>query len=205
MKFAQQLALVSILLFSVPGCSRYLPRVKPPKIDASAAAEGALAAFDTNQDGAISREESKQCAGIADNWDRYDANGDESISRPELETRFAEWSDGDTGLMNVRVEVIYRGQPLTDAHVQLTPYEFLGPNVLAADGTTDRYGYSFLAIPKDNLPSSQQGVHGMQVGLYRASITHPSVNLPAKYNQQTELSVDLSSAESNLGIRFALM
>ena len=86
----------------------------------------------------------------------------------------------------------------------LVPYEFLGPNVHPAEGTTDRFGFAFMAIPKDLLPKSQQATHAMQVGLYQVLITHPAVELLAKYNEQTELSVDLSSNESNTGIRFAL-
>ncbi len=186
------------------GCSMRLPRVKPPQIDAASAADGALATFDADQDGTISRDESRACAGLRDKWQRYDQNGDDTVSREELEARFSKWTDGDTGLMNVRAEVVYRSRPLTDAIVKLTPYEFLGEKVLAAQGTTDQYGFVFLAIPKDQLPASQQGVHGMQVGLYRVSIKHPAIDLPAQYNRQSELSVDLSPADSNTGIRFVL-
>ena len=198
-----------VLLLSLPlplvlGCSMHLPQVKPPRIDTVAAATGALSKFDADDNSEISPEEAKACQAIADHWSRYDRDGDNVVSRQELEARFADWTDGDTGLMNVRAEVVYRGQPLVDATVKLTPYEFLGPHVLAADGTTDRYGFAFLAIPKEKLPASQQGVHGMQIGLYQASITHPEIQLPAKYNEQTELSVDLSAAESNTGIRFVL-
>ena len=195
---------MTLLLCSV-GCSMALPRVKPPAIDAAAAAHGALAAFDANHDGAISKAEAQAaCSGIADNWDRYDQDGDGSVTQAELESRFQKWTSGDTGLMNLRAEVTFRGKPLPDATVQLTPYEFLGPNVLPAEGVTDRYGYAFLAIPKDRLPASQQATHGMQVGLYRASITHPEQQLPAKFNAETTLAVDLSPNEANTGVRFAL-
>ena len=47
------------------------------------------------------------------------------------------------------------------------------------------------SIPKDLLPASQQGTHGMQVGLYRVEVIHPERNIAAKYNTDTELSVDL--------------
>lgn len=187
------------------GCSLSLPPVKPPRIDTAAAAEGALAEFDIDQDGTISREEARtHCVGMAESWDRYDTDGDDRIDKTELEQRFLAWSDGDTGLMNLRVQLELRGMPLTDADIRLTPFEFLGRNVLPATGTTDQYGYAFMAIPKDLLPDSQQATHGMQVGLYRVSITHPTVKLAQKYNQKTELSADLSAAEANTGIHFRL-
>lgn len=196
--------IVPLFTLVLVGCSLRLPRVKPPQIDASSAADGALAAFDADHDGVISRDESQACAGLRDKWQRYDQDGDDTVSREELEARFSEWTDGDTGLMNVRAEIVYRGRPLTEATVKLTPYDFLGENVRAAEGITDRYGFVFLAIPKDQLPSSQQGAHGMQIGLYRVSITHPDINLAPQYNRRSELSVDLSPADSNTGIRFVL-
>jgi len=39
-------------------------------------------------------------------------------------------------MMNLRAEVIYKGQPFPDAVVKLAPHEFLGPNVLPAEGVT---------------------------------------------------------------------
>jgi hypothetical protein len=187
------------------GCSMHLPAVKPPRIDVEAAATGALEALDADRDGAISRDEANvACVGIANSWDRYDADGNGKVDQSELEARFKKWTDGDTGLMNLRVQVDFRGTPLTEAAIEMTPYAFLGPKVLPAKGETDQYGYAFVAIPKDLLPDSQQGTQAMQIGLYRVSITHPTVELAAKYNTETELSVDLSSSESNTGIRFRL-
>lgn len=184
------------------GCSGALPPVKPPSIDVEAAADGAIAEFDADGDGAISKDEA--CTGMSSLWPRYDQDADGVATRDELKARFEKWTSGDTGMMNLRAEVKYRGQPLDGAVISMTPYEFLGENVLAAEGQTDTYGYAFMAIPKDRLPKSQQLNYGMQVGLYRVSITHPDRNLPARYNDETELSVDLSPSEANTGVRFLL-
>lgn len=191
---------LSVLFFA--GCSGALPAVKPPSVDASAAADGAIAEFDSNGDGAISKDEA--CTGMSNVWERYDQDEDGQATVDELKTRFQRWTGGDTGMMNLRAEVKYRGQLLDGATIVMTPYEFLGENVLPSDGKTDSYGYAFMAISKDLLPKSQQGTHGMQVGLYKVSITHPDRKLPAKYNDQTELSVDLSPSEANTGVRFYL-
>ena len=184
------------------GCSDALPRVKPPQIDARAAAEGALAEFDADGDQTLRSTEA--CMGIQDQWERYDTDSDGQVSLDELQTRFAKWSSGDTGMMNLRAEVRYRGQPLRGARVEMIPYAFLGDDLQAAEGETDNYGYAFLAIPKANLPKSQQTNHGMQVGLYRVSISHPKQDLPARYHEDTVLSVDLSPNEANTGVRFDL-
>lgn len=186
------------------GCSGRLAPVKPPQIDIEAAANGALERFDRDGNSSISKDEADACQGLLDHWDRYDHDADGSVSAAELSRRFSEWTTGDTGLMNLRAEVTYRGRPLPDAQVTLTPFDFLGPNLLRAKGTTDRYGFAFLAIPKDQLPESQRTTHGMQVGLYQISVTHPRIDLPEEYHTKTTLSADLSPAEANTGIRLQL-
>ena len=184
------------------GCNGALPAVKPPSIDVQAAADGAISEFDANSDGSVDKEEA--CMGIRSQWERYDGDGDGSITVEEFATRFEKWTGGDTGMMNLRAQLNYRGQPLTDANITMTPYEFLGDQVLASKGETDSYGYAFMAVPKENLPSTLQTNFGMQVGLFKVAITHPDAKIPAKYNDETELSVDLSPNEANTGVMFNL-
>ena len=192
--------LLSLLLANL-GCSGRLPAVKPPRIDVSAASVGAIEQFDADGDGQVSQSEA--CQGIQAQWSRYDVDEDGFINQSEFQQRFQRWTDGDTGLMNLRAQVTYRGQPLTDASISMTPYVFLGPNVLAAEGVTDAYGYAFMAIPKENLPKSQQTNFGMQVGLYQVSINHPAL-ANAKAEANSTLSVDLSFNEANTGVTFHL-
>lgn len=193
--------LLSVGLLAL-GCSGQLPAVKPPSLDASTAAQGAMAAFDADGDGKLSKAEA--CMGISGSFDRYDTDSDGSATVEEVQARFEKWSGGDTGMMNLRVQVSHRGQPLVGASIEMTPYEFLGENFKPSEGETDSYGYAFMAIPKDQLPESQQLSHGMQVGLYRVAISHPERKIPAKYNDETELSVDLSPDEANTGVQFKL-
>ena len=198
------LTLTAVLLCVLTGCYSNLAPVKPPRIDVVSATNGMLAMFDTDQDGALDKSEANACQALTDQWDRYDVDSDGSATREEIQARFEKWTAGDTGMMNLRADVYWRGKPLADAIVKLTPYDFLGDNVLPAEGATDRYGSVFLTIPKDLLPASQQGTHGMQVGLYAVQVTHPNVKIPSKYNTSTELSVDLSPHEANTGIRLSL-
>ena len=194
--------LLLTMVATLTGCNGALPPVKPPAIDVDAAAQGALARFDADGNGSI--EKTEACAGISSQWERYDEDDNGSLNSEELEARFSKWADGDTGMMNLRVQLSYRGQPLPDAEVTMTPYEFLGDQMLASEGTTDRYGYAFMAVPKANLPKTQQTNFGMQVGLYEVAITHPAIALPDKYNTATTLSVDLSPNEANTGVTFKL-
>ena len=64
------------------GCSGRPATIKPPKIDAMAAAEAAMANFDQDADGSLSKQEA--CAGITNTWDRYDQDGDEAVTKEEL-------------------------------------------------------------------------------------------------------------------------
>lgn len=197
----RRLIAVSTLTF-LAGCSDALPAVKPPSFDSAVAAQAALAESDSNGDGVLSKAEA--VSGMRTYWKRYDHNGDGSASLDEITARFHEWTNGDTGMMNLRVEVRFRGNPLPQARIEMTPYEFFGGELLPAKGKTDPYGYAFMAIPKDLLPDSQKGTHGMQVGLYKVAISHSELQLPARYNDDTELSVDLSSGDSITGVRFEL-
>ena len=107
-------------------------------------------------------------------------------------------------MMNLRAKVTFKGAPLVGATIEMTPYDFLGENFLASEGETDSYGYAFMAVPKDQLPKTQQHNFGMQVGLYKVAITHPDRKIAPKYNDETTLSVDLSPNEANTGVEFKL-
>lgn len=196
----QRFAIIPLLF----GCSTALPRIYPPQFDPRAATEKALAAYDKDGDQSLSKTEATACPGIERAWSVYDSDRDGNVSADELEARFRQWLDGDTGMMNMRAAVTWNGKPLTGADVKLIPLPLLGENFRPASGKTDRYGYAFLSIAKSDLPRSQQGVFGMQVGLYRAEITHPTIQLPDRYNTQSMLGVDLSTAEANTGIEFHL-
>jgi hypothetical protein len=186
------------------GCSSQLPRVHPPQFNAAEAAKQAVSRYDQDGDGVLTKPEAMACPGIVGDWMTYDLDRDDKLTQAELQSRFQQWIDDDTGMMNMRAEVTWNGQHLEGATVKLIPLPFLGDNFHSASGTTDRYGYAFLSVDKRELPPGQQGIFGMQVGLYRVEITHPSVELPARYHSASELGVDLSPADANTGIVFHL-
>ena len=195
-KFVVALVTAALLV----GCNRQLPAIKPPKIDVVAAANGAIAEFDTDGDGAISKSEA--CTGMRESWPRYDRDEDGVATAEEIQERFSEWGKG-SGMINLPIDVSFRGRPLPDAKIAMTPFEFLGDHFKPATGKTDPYGSAFMEIPREHLPKHLQMAYGVQTGLYRIEITHPNVDLRPKYNTETELSVDLKS-DSNVRVRFDL-
>ena len=55
-----------------------------------------------------------------------------------------------------------------------------------------------------DLPPEQQNLEAALVGLYKVQITHPNMDIPAKYNTKTELDADISRQEALEGISFNL-
>ena len=82
--------LVAILI----GCTGGPAAVDVPPIEPDEAAQGALATYDSNEDGRLSSEELEACPGIRDAMGRYDKDGDRQISEEELSKRFAMWVEG---------------------------------------------------------------------------------------------------------------
>jgi hypothetical protein len=84
-------------------------------------------------------------------------------------------------MVSVRCFVIFKGRPVRGAHVRYVPEAFLGESVLTAEGTTDDTGLAKPMVSDEQLPQDQRGLESMQPGVYRVEITHPDLNLPARY------------------------
>lgn len=90
------------------------------------------------------------------------------------------------------------GKPLAGAIVALTPAPFLGEAILPAGGTTNQSGAGSLEMPADNRPSHvPRHLPLMQPGLYSVEITHPSVEIPDRYNTETTLGLEAGVAAQN--------
>ncbi|MCA9269005.1 MAG: hypothetical protein KDA41_11070, partial [Planctomycetales bacterium] len=73
------------------------------------------------------------------------------------------------------------------------PEPFLANVIEPATGTTNASGMSAPAIDPSKLPSDMAGVKGVRAGFYRVEITHPTKKLPAKYNTETTLGLEVSN------------
>lgn len=157
----------------------------PPQIDAEQAATAALKQLDSSNDGRLSAEELAGCPALKDTISRYDTDGDQHISKEELLQRLQRVLDTEVGVMEVNCEVQLSGQPLPGATVKFVPEPFLGSAVQPSEGVTDASGTAAMRLPG-------AADSGIQLGIYKVEITHPSHQLPARYNTETTLGIDVA-------------
>jgi hypothetical protein len=175
------------------GCSRGPTAIKVPPIQPEAAAEAALTLYDKNGDGLLAADELASCPALVDALRNHiDKNNDKRLSKEELTERFAMWAHGGVGLSYLNCRVTIGGRPLEGAQVKLVPENFFDGVIQPAQGTTGSSGSARLAIDKSHLPADLQNFRGVQQGLYRVEITHQSRDIPAKFNSDTTLGVEVS-------------
>ena len=182
-----------ISLCGVMGCgdpsAKYLTTDKPGPAEAAAAA---ISQYDTDQDGEISRSEAESSA--LDPKAGWDADQDGSITEEELVARFERYEQLDPGMQIFSCKVTLNGQPLDGAEVVFEPEEFLGNSIEAASGTTDINGLANMEIPE--IVKEDPVLSGIRTGLYKVKITHPEIDIAARYNEETTLTYELSPVEN---------
>ena len=201
------LALLSIFLFAAAGCTGAPARVEAPQIDATAVGDQMAAAYDTDKDGYLSKDElATQCPAIAKAFSQYDADGNGVVSASEITARIQAIQQDQVGLMSLECKVTLDNAPLSGAKVEFVAEPAMADKVPNASGTTDDAGSVMLDIPATEKPDSLKFVPGLRCGLYKIRITHPSENIPAKYNSETELGqeVALDAPEIQETIRIKL-
>ena len=191
MRFEQAIAVAS-LVGLLTGCSGRAGRVEPPDVDPSQAANLALEAYDTDRSALLSASELEACPGLAAARQAYDTDGDDQISEQEIATRIESWYERRLALTSLSCRVHYKGKPLAGAEVVMTPEAYLGDSVKPARGTTTAAGSGIMAVSDDDLPEEHRGIKGVHYGTYKVQITHPEVELPAKYNTETTLGHEIA-------------
>jgi EF hand domain-containing protein len=177
--------LIGLLL---AGCGRGPSGINAPAWDAAAATARALSDNDANHDQKLSRDELRKCPGLLSALKHFDIDGDGSISTDELKTKMQEIHDQQAALVEVPCSVMKGGRPLEGAVVTFIPESFMGEAFKPSTGVTARDGTAFPSIADEELPEELRGrVHGVHCGIYRVTVTHPQIKVPAKYNEQTEL------------------
>ena len=189
---------LAFVVLVIAGCTNRPGRVYPPDYSSSAGAD-AIAAFDTNKDGKISGAELDKCPGVKAALARLDPSGKGEVTADMITARIQAWKDSRTGRTSFSCSVTQNGRPLVGADVKLVPEKFLGDYVKTAVGKTDQNGMAMISIPGITPP-------GIAPGLYRVEITKSGVNIPAKYNKDTILGVEIAqdAAELQEGVRFDL-
>ncbi|BBO33708.1 hypothetical protein [Lacipirellula parvula] len=172
------------------GCHSGPAKISFPTVDASAAAAGAMQAADKNGDAGISKEEAVAVPSLVAEFGKYDANGDGKIDAAEIESRIATWSARGPKVVPINFDVTLDGRALEGAEVVLEPEAFMGDVLPKGVSQVGASGACGPTVPKEML--SKDIPFGMFCGLYRVKITHPSKKVPAKYNEQTELGIEVA-------------
>jgi hypothetical protein len=180
-----QLVLFGVLL---AGCGGGPSDVKAPEWDPSTAAERALADYDANHDHKLSKEELKKCPGLLSAVARFDRDNDGAISADELKAKLEEIHEQQAALVEVQCSVTKGGRPLEGASVTFVPEAFMGDAFKPSAAITGSDGVAFPTIAEEEIPKEMRGrVHGAHCGIFRVTVTHPTVAIPAKFNSQSEL------------------
>lgn len=159
-----------------------------PTVDPVAAAAAAIAEYDTDSDGSISKDEAK--ASAMDPKAGWDADEDGAISESEIVERLEMYEAMKPGIQSLTCTVVFRGRPLRDADVVFEPEAFLGGAIEVATGTTDGNGIAELVI--EEVLKEDPMLRGIRAALYKVRVTHPEVEIGAKYNDETTLFFELS-------------
>jgi hypothetical protein len=169
------------------GCGG-LSELKPPEVNADEAAAAAIETYDENADGKLSEAELAKLPALT--LKSADKDGDSHVSAEEIAARIRLWSEGETGIMSFYCTVTLDGRPLEGAEVKLDPEPFLGDAVKPASGITRPDG-AILKIDPALLPEEDRYLRGVQPGLYKVRITHPSQKIPPRYNTATTLGQEI--------------
>jgi len=168
------------------GCSNSPGRVETPEWDPASFSAKAVADLDANGDARLNGDELAKAPGLAAGAKLIDQDGDGALSGEELTRRFELYAQHKVGLSARQLRLMYRGRPLAGADVKLLPETFLEGVIEPASGQTDPEGFVAPDAGVDGLP-------GMRGGYYRVQVTSSRVPLPAKFNTETALGVEVSN------------
>jgi hypothetical protein len=188
------------------GCSGSRGRVAVPDVDPAAAAEVAVQEYDGDADSQLDAVELKKCPALESALAAYDTDRSGALTKEEISAGITRWSEGGKGALYVPFLVQLDGRPLAGAVVKLIPVSFLGDSVKPGEAVADEGGSGDLTMSEQDRPANlPKNLPVLQPGLFRVEITHPTVKVPAKYNVESTLGMDSSIASQNpAGVIWAL-
>lgn len=201
-RFGHLLALGGLTF--VFGCSQGPTRVEMPSYDPASSAAAAMEAYDSNEDGSLDQQELSACPSLLASLSQFDADGNSTISKDEITKRIEAWFAKKAASLSIRARILMDGRPLSGARVDLMPEDFLGNAAVPAWGMTQPSGSAQLLLDRDQAPESLDGVSGILPGLYTVKVTHPKTNIPSKYNENSELGVEIAYETTSTGVEFRL-
>jgi hypothetical protein len=157
-----------------------------------------MEAFDQNADSQLGRDELAACPPLVDAMPTYDGNRDGLLTHEELVKGIETWAERKIGAFPLQFTVRMDGRPFEGAQVLLKPVDFLGDAFKPASGEADGAGAGSLNLaPSDRPEDLPPNLPLIQPGLYRVEITHPTVKVPAKYNETSTLGLEAAVAGQN--------
>jgi hypothetical protein len=191
-------------IVTASGCSAR-GSIAAPDIDPQAAATKAMEQADANKDGALDKSELSNNPALAAALPTFDVNGDGLLNASEIAAGLTQMYAPRNPLTEMTCTVTRNGRPLAGATVRLQPLEMLGEDVPPAEGVTDQSGTARPAISAELIPEQFKQSPLMYPGLYRVEITHPTIQLPSRYNTATELGCQVNPvARDGMTARFDL-
>lgn len=171
------------------GCSGKPARVMAPRIDASRAASAAIRLCDRDDNGAVSPSEAAASPGLAAAFERVDINHDGSLSAAEIASRIADWAKHRVGIVTQPVQIMWNGKPLDGGRAEFIPEPYLARWLKPARATILASGICSPSLPPEDLP---QGLRmGINCGFYTVRITHPTLKVPPRYNEESTLGIEI--------------
>ena len=167
-----------------------MPTLHPPKYKPAKVAAAAMKQYDLDSNGTIDRKELDVSPTLSAAMDRIDGDENGQLTEEEIATFVQEkWLGEKAGGIRVKCVVKMDGRDLPNAKVVFEPDAFIGDLVGSATGKTMGDGFTTLSDP-----TIEQG--GVRPGLYLVRITTEDGKVPAKYNTETTLGVEVAKKAS---------
>jgi hypothetical protein len=182
----------------IAGCSD--EPAPPPRfqLDPQQAAQEAMKLYDKNADGVLDANELKASPPLWDllqNLKAQSPDHPDTLTAADIAGRLEEWVKSPATILPAMAVVYLDGKPLPKATVTFEPEPFLGPSYHSHQGTTT-VGAGIAQLD----PELKAAGNGIYVGLYRVRISKKvdgKETLPARYNTETELGVELATGVRN--------
>jgi hypothetical protein len=180
-------------ILAASGCGSGAAAIPSVKVNIDRVVADLLSEYDTNKNGALSRSELAAVPALAECLSRCRRNGNDEVAADNLKATLQRVFDPRTAVLSASCVVRRNGQPLAGANVRFVPLPVFKESLPVGSGVTDVNGFAMIAAAPEDLPSVAPKVALMTPGLYLVEVTHPTVQIPDKYNRQTVLGKEIST------------
>jgi hypothetical protein len=180
-------------ILTAGGCSGRPAAIPPVKVDINGVVGDLMAAYDTDKNGALSRSELSTSPPLEECLSMGHRNEKDELTADELKSTLRRVFDPKTAVLSASCVVKRNGQPLSGANVKFVPLPEFKASLPAGNGVTDVNGFARIAAAAEDLPGQAPKVALMTPGFYLVEITHPTMQIPEKYNRQTVLGKEVST------------